>query len=171
MSIKKNFPNHSLPPLFDRATLCSIAHCWSPLAVFLCGLWVLATATVHCIIVRFPTDMNVSCICILSPQPPKSHILYLCELWVFKAAWVVFCILSPKPPSSLTFYSRGPKTPFFALFFAQSFLSLNYSTLQSLSSSSSCRFHSKDILKRQTFLVFLQFYLITSEDIEDTDKN
>ena len=125
MCIKKNFPNHSLPPLFDRATLCSIAHCWSPLAVFLCGLWVLATATVHCIIVRFPTDMNVSCICILSPQPPKSHILYLCELWVCKAASVVYCILSPKPPSSLTFYSRGPKTPFFALFFAPRFLLSN----------------------------------------------
>ena len=40
--------------------------------------------------------------------------MYLCELWVFKAASVVYCILSPKPPSSLTFYSRGPKTPFFA---------------------------------------------------------
>ena len=50
----------------------------------------------------------------------------------------VYWSLPPKPPSSLTFYSRGPKTPFFALFFAPRFLLSNIHNLGLLHHRNHC---------------------------------
>ena len=136
MSIKKNFPNHSLPPLFDRATLCSIAHCWSPLAVFLCGLWVLATATVHCIIVRFPTDMNVSCICILSPYNFLSLTFCICVSCGYSKQPQLSTVSSPRSPRQVSHFTAGALKPHFLPHFL-----LKASSLSTIQRYSHCHHH------------------------------
>ena len=56
----------------------------------------------------------------------------------------VYWSLPPKPPSSLTFYSRGPKTPFFALFFAPRFLLSNIHYLGLLHHRNHC-YHGHEL--------------------------